>query len=255
MQRAPQPATSPRNPEFNEHLQSGFRPDLKPYPTEAKSHTEYGDYLPGSADFLRAPRSHTASAASAAFQVTLSHRSFQSGAIPNVNGYLLDTSPPGKPPNYRWCPAVLIPPSLHSSHFRWHNAPTPEHTEYLLLPYTTQEALDAASFALPRPTPVRNKPDSRNLKPASPKTSITFSKTSSSRQIVPSVRPATPPKPRGYESDNANTLSSEDSDTSSTKIDAQFLAAAIEDIREHTIAFPPAGKQDIELRHSLDLLA
>jgi hypothetical protein len=55
MQRAPQPATSPRNPEFNEHLQPGFRPDLKPYPMEAKSHTEYGDYLPGSADFLRAP--------------------------------------------------------------------------------------------------------------------------------------------------------------------------------------------------------
>jgi hypothetical protein len=102
---------------------------------------------------------------------------------------------------------------------------------------------------------VRKKPDSRNLKPASPKTSITFSKTSSSRQIVPSVRPATPPKPREYESNNANTLSTEDSDTSSTKIDAQFLAAAIEDIREHTIAFPPAGKQDIELTHSLDLLA
>jgi hypothetical protein len=205
MQHVPQPAASSRNPEFHEHLQLGFRPDLKPYPMEAKSHTEYGDYLPGSADFLRAPRAHTASAVSAAFQETLSHRSFHSGAIPNVNGNLLDISPPGKPPNYRWCPVVFIPPSLQFLDFRWHHVRTPEHTEYLLFPYTTEEALEAASSALPRPTPMRKKPDYRNPIAASSKTSITSSKTSSSRQIVPAVRPATPPKPRGYESDNANT--------------------------------------------------
>jgi hypothetical protein len=229
MQRAPQPTTSQRNPEFNEHLQSGFRPDLKPYPMEAKSHTEHGDYLPGSADFLRALRSHTASAVSASFQETLSHRSFHSGAIPNVNGYLLDTSPPGKPPNYRWFPAVLIPPSLQFPDFRWHHVRTPEHTEYLLFPYTTDGALEAASFALPRPTPLRKKPA------ASSKTSVTSSKAPSSRQAVPAGR-------QTHESDNANTLSSEDSEASSPtpeKTSAQILANDIEDIRQHTIDHPP----------------
>jgi hypothetical protein len=249
MQRAPQPAASPRNPEFHEHLQPGFRPDLKPYPMEAKSHTEYGDYLPCSADFLRAPRAHTASAVSAAFQETLSHRSFHSGAIPN--GYLLDTSPPGKPPNYRWCPAVLIPPSLHFPDFRWHHVRTPELTEYILFPYATEEALEAASSAPPRPTPLRKKPT------VSSKTSITSSKTSSVRQDAPAVHPSMPSQPLGYESDNANTLSSEDSDAASLTPEAasaQFLANDIEDIRKHTIAHPLDGTQDIDLTHSLDRL-
>jgi hypothetical protein len=111
---------------------------------ETKAHTEYGDYLPGAAAFIRSRGTYAASAMSAAFLETLTLRSFHSGAIPNVNGYLLDISKPGRPPNYRWCSAVLIPPSLHStqpslysSDFRWHNVRTSEHTEYLLFPYTT----------------------------------------------------------------------------------------------------------------------
>jgi hypothetical protein len=241
MQRAPKPATSPRNPEFHEHLQPGFRPDPVAYPMEAKAHTEYGDYLPGAAAFIRSRGTYSASAMSAAFLETLTLRSFHSGAIPNVNGYLLDISKPGTHPNYRWCPAVLIPPSLHStqpslhsSDFRWHNVRTPEHTEYLLFPYTTQDALDAAAFALPQPTPVRKKPA------VSSKTPAISSKAPSSLQPIPHVFPP-------HESDDANTLFSKDSD-------ASFLANEIEDIRQHTIKFPPDGKQDINLTHSLDLL-
>jgi hypothetical protein len=251
MQRALQPATAPRNPDFHEHLQPGFRPDPVAYPMEAKAHTEYGDYLPGAAAFIRSRGTYSASCMSAAFLETLTLRSFHSGAIPNVNGYLLDISIPGRPPNYPWCPAVLIPPSLHStqpslysSDFRWHNVRTPEHTEYLLFPNTTQDALDAAAFTLPRPTPVRKKPA------VSFKTSVTSSKAPSSRQAIPHVFPP-------HESDNANTLYSEDSDASSPTtevLSAQFLANEIEDIRHHNIDHPPDGKQDINLTHSLDLL-
>jgi hypothetical protein len=64
-------------------------------------------------------------------------------------------------------------------------------------------------------------------------------------------------QPHKYESDNANTLSSEDSEASSPTpevLSAQFLANDIEDIRKHTIAHPPDGTQDIDLTHSLDLL-
>jgi hypothetical protein len=90
-------------PKYNKHLQPGFRLDRH----------SYHSMLP------LAQRTLTASTLPTAFLETLHNRSFHFGAIPSVNGYLLDVSH-NKNLIYRWCPAILIlrgeqntPPSAH----------------------------------------------------------------------------------------------------------------------------------------------